>query len=74
MRALVIIGAALIVVGIIGFAIGGVPVKQNETQAQLGNLKLEAETQKTYPIPGWASGAAIAIGVIVLGVGIARRT
>ena len=60
MKPVTIIGIVLILLGVAGFFIGG------ETKAQIGDLKITAETQKNYAIPPWAAGL-----VVIAGVGIA---
>jgi drug/metabolite transporter (DMT)-like permease len=66
MKPVSIIGIVVILLGVAGFFIGGVSVKDQETKAQIGDLKITAETQKNYPIPPWAAGL-----VVLAGVGIA---
>ena len=66
MKPVTIIGIVVILIGVACFFIGGVSVKDQETKAQIGNLKITAETQKNYFIPPWAAGL-----VVLAGVGIA---
>ncbi len=66
MKPVTIVGIVIILLGVAGFFVGGVSVKDQETKAQIGNLKITAETQKNYFIPPWAAGL-----VVLAGLGIA---
>jgi drug/metabolite transporter (DMT)-like permease len=66
MKPVTIIGIVVILLGVVGFFIGGVTVKDRDTVAQIGSLKVTAETPKDYAIPPWAAGL-----VVLAGLGIA---
>jgi len=67
-----IIGAILIVLGVVALAYKGFSYKSEETVLQIGSVKATAETEKSVPIPTWAGIAAIVGGVVALGVGMRR--
>ena len=73
MRTMVIVGAVVALLGIAGLVTGGFSFTREETAAQVGPLKLEAEQRETVGIPVWASGAALLIGIGLMGAGVARR-
>lgn len=67
-----IIGAILIVLGVVALAYKGFSYTSEETVLQIGSVKATAETEKSVPIPTWAGIAAIVAGVVALGVGMRR--
>ena len=71
--ALAILGALFIVFGVIGFYYQYFNYTSNENVAQIGNVKIAAETQKTVFIPPALSGIMILAGVIVVVVSITRK-
>jgi hypothetical protein len=66
MTALRVIGAVLVVVGLIGLLAGGVSWTEKETVLDIGPIEATAEERKTLPIPPWAGGLALAAGVVLL--------
>jgi len=73
MKPVTIIGIVLILLGVAGFFIGGVSVKDSETKAQIGDLKITAETQKNYAIPPWAAGLLVIAGVGIAVFGFVKK-
>ena len=69
MRAL---GVVLIVLGILGFIVGGISFTTDETVADVGPLQVETERTRTIPITPIASGVAVLAGVVLVIAG-ARR-
>jgi glucan phosphoethanolaminetransferase (alkaline phosphatase superfamily) len=74
MRAFIsIVGIILIILGIIGFSYKYFNYSTNEQVAQIGNVQVTAETEKTVFISPMLSGLAIAAGVVLVIVGVSRR-
>ena len=69
MKASVIVGALLIVLGVAGLAYKNFSYESEETIAQIGDLKATAETEKNVPIPAVLGIVAIVAGVLVIAVG-----
>jgi hypothetical protein len=69
MNATRIIGALLIVGGILGLTFGGFSFTKETTQAKLGPIELSMSEKETVNIPLWASIIAIAAGGGLLLVG-----
>ncbi|NNG24615.1 hypothetical protein [Telluria aromaticivorans] len=67
-----IIGIALIVIGLLGAALGGFSFTQDTHKASLGPINLSVAEEKRVNIPLWASLVAIVAGAAVL-IGGARR-
>jgi len=56
------LGAALVLIGLLGLAFGGIPYTSKETVAEIGGLKMQASEKKTLGLPPLANGCAILIG------------
>ena len=72
MKPATIIGAILIVIGIIGFAVGGFSFTHEHQDAKVGPIDIEHKQTSTVPIPPILSGIAL-VGGIALVVAGARR-
>ena len=69
MKPATIIGIVLILIGIVGFAIGGFSYSHEHQDAKLGPLKIEHKETNTVPIPPILSGIALigGIGLVIVG-------
>ena len=72
MKALTIVGIILIALGVVALAYQGISYTTTEKVVDIGPLKVEAQKEKTIPLPPILGGVAIAAGVVLLIVG-ARR-
>ena len=68
---LMIIGIALVALGLIALAYQGITYTSRETLVDLGPIKATADRQRTIPLPPVLGGLALAGGVAVL-IGSAR--
>ncbi len=68
---LMIIGIALVALGLIALAYQGITYTSRETLVDLGPIKATADRQRTIPLPPILGGLALAGGVAVL-IGSAR--
>ncbi len=68
----VIVGIALIALGVIAFAYQGVTYTTREKVLEVGPITATKETKKTIPLPPVLGGLAVAGGVLLLVVS-ARR-
>ena len=73
MKATTIVGIVLIVLGVIALAYQGITYTTSEKVVDLGPLKVEAQREKTIPLPPILGGVAVAAGVVLLIVGSRRR-
>ena len=73
MNASRIIGALLIVAGVLGLAFGGFSFTKETHAAHLGPIALSVSEQQTVNIPLWASIIAIAAGAGIMLVGAKKR-
>ncbi|MDX3907233.1 MAG: hypothetical protein QHC78_16205 [Pigmentiphaga sp.] len=69
MKASVIVGLLLIVLGVVALGYRTFSYTSEETLLKLGPVEATADTEKTVAIPAWTGVAAIVAGaaVIVLG-------
>lgn len=69
MKPAAIVGIVLIIVGIIGFAYGGLGWTTQKKDAQLGPLEITHKESHGIDFPPIASGLCLAGGVVLLIVG-----
>jgi hypothetical protein len=72
-KATTIVGIVLIALGVIALAYQGITYTRTEKVIDLGPLKVEAQREKTIPLPPVLGGVAVAAGVVLLIVGSRRR-
>jgi hypothetical protein len=68
-----IIGIILIVLGVVGFALGGFSFTHEEKVLDVGPIEATAEDKERVPIPPILAGLAL-VGGVVLVAASARRT
>ena len=73
MKPATIIGAILILVGIVGFAVGGFSFTHEHQDAKVGPLDIEHKQTSTVPIPPILSGIALVGGIALVVVGARSR-
>lgn len=73
MKPATIVGIALIVLGVIALAYQGISYTTTEKVVDIGPLKVEAQKEKTIPLPPVLGGVAVAAGVVLLIVGSRGR-
>ena len=70
MKALRILGAVLIVAGVLALAFGGFSYTKETHNAKLGPLELSLKEKESVNIPVWAGVGAIVLGgVLILAAG-----
>jgi hypothetical protein len=72
MKALTVVGVILIVIGIVALAYQGITYTTSEKVVDLGPLKVEAQREKTVPVPPIAGAAALVAGIILVVVSVRR--
>ncbi|MGH2395521.1 MAG: DUF3185 domain-containing protein [bacterium] len=73
MKATMIVGIALMVLGIVALGLGGFTYTEKESVVQLGPLEVTAQEKKKFPISPAAAGVMIAGGLVLAVVGASRR-
>lgn len=69
MKATTIVGIVLIVLGIIGFAVGGFSYSHEKKDIDMGPIQVTHKETRTVPISPIASTAAVVAGVVLVIVG-----
>ena len=67
-----LIGAVLIVIGLIGLIWGGISYTSEETVLDVGPIEATAETQERIPIGPIAGGLALVGGIVLVATGRKR--
>ena len=70
---LVVIGAVLALLGIVGFAIPVFTTRDTKEVAKIGDLKLQTSEATQHIIPPVVSGGALIIGIVLIGAGLYKR-
>jgi hypothetical protein len=73
MKPATLIGILLIILGIIGFAVGGFSYSHEHQDAKIGPLNIEHKQTSTVPIPPILSGIALVGGIALVIVGAKSR-
>ena len=73
MKGLTLIGAVLIVIGLIGFAIPIFTTEQTKDVAKVGDLKLQTTESTSHVIPPFLSGGVLVLGIVLVGAGFYRK-
>jgi uncharacterized membrane protein YidH (DUF202 family) len=73
MRASVVLGVVLTVVGILALAYGGFSYTREREILDIGPVEATAEERETIPIPPLLGGAAVIGGIVLVVAGIRRR-
>lgn len=73
MNAVVMAGLVLLALGLVSFAIPIFTTSQTKDVANIGDLKLQTTQSTSYVIPPLASGAAVVVGLVLVGAGLVRR-
>jgi hypothetical protein len=73
MRPVTVVGILLIVLGVVGLALGGFSFTRKEKVVDLGPIEATADKKESLPIPPLLGALAIVGGVVLVAAG-ARRT
>ncbi len=71
---LVILGAILVLLGIVGLAIPVFTTQKTTDVAKIGGLQVQAKEDEPHVVPPMVAGGAVAVGVVLLGAGLLRRS
>ncbi len=74
MKAATIIGVVLIVLGIIALVYKGIPTKSERDVVRVGPMETTVETRKVIEVPPLAAGLGIAGGVILVVIGLKKKS
>ena len=69
MNIMTILGAALIVLGVIGLVYGGITYTSGKDVVDMGPLHVEVEQQRRIPVTPIAGALAIVVGAVLIFAG-----
>lgn len=73
MRSLTTIGVILIILGILGFVVPRITFTEQRTVLDVGPVEIEAEQQRSIPIPDVAASVAVVAGLVMVVAGSSSR-
>jgi hypothetical protein len=73
MNGLMMAGAVLALLGLIGLAIPVFTTHQTTDVAKIGDLKLQTTQNTSYVIPPMLSGGALVLGIVLIGAGFYQK-
>jgi drug/metabolite transporter (DMT)-like permease len=73
MRPVTVVGILLIVLGVVGLALGGFSFTRKEKVVDVGPIEATADKKESLPVPPLLGALAIVGGVVLVAAG-ARRT
>jgi hypothetical protein len=74
MKPIMIIGVALIVLGVVALAYQGITYTSREKIIDIGPIKATHDTKKTIPLSPVLGGAALAGGIVLVIVGAKNKS
>jgi hypothetical protein len=74
MRTITLVATALIIVGIIALAYGGITYSRDRALIRVGPIEARVEEKRTIPLPPIVGAVAIASGILLLVTSRERRT
>jgi uncharacterized membrane protein len=74
MKALMLIGIVLIVIGVIALAYGGFSFTTSEKVAEVGPLKIEKDKTRSVPLPPVLGGLVLVGGIMLVVVGARKES
>jgi hypothetical protein len=73
MKPIAIAGAILLVFGLVALAYQGLTYTTRERVIDIGPLKVDADRERTIPLPPVVGGVAVAAGVVLLIAGSRKK-
>jgi hypothetical protein len=73
MKGLVLTGAVLALLGLLGLAIPVFSTTQTKDVAKIGDLKIQANEQTSHVVPPMLAGGALVVGLVLVGAGFMKN-
>ena len=73
MNGLMMSGAVLVILGLLGLAIPIFTTQQTRDVARIGDLKLQTTEQTSYAIPPMVGGGVLVLGIVLIGAGFYQK-
>ena len=69
-----IVGFILLVAGVLGYAIPVFTTQKTENLVKLGDIKIQSTQDVPHSIPPIFSGGVLALGVVLIGMGLLKKS
>jgi hypothetical protein len=69
---IIFLGIALILIGVLSLAYHGIPYTTREQLIVIGPLEATQEVRKTIPLPPVLEGPILAVGIVLVIIGVKR--
>jgi hypothetical protein len=73
MKGIVLAGAIIALLGLLGLAIPVFSTSQTKDVAKIGDLKIQANEETSHVVPPMLAGGALVVGLVMLGAGYMRN-
>jgi hypothetical protein len=73
MKGIVLAGAVIALLGLLGLAIPVFSTSQTKDVAKIGDLKIQANEETSHVVPPMLAGGALVVGLVMLGAGYMRN-
>ena len=73
MKGIVLAGAVLALVGLLGLAIPVFSTSQTKDVAKIGDLKIQTNEEPSHVVPPMLAGGALVIGLMLIGAGYMKK-
>jgi hypothetical protein len=73
MKPIVTVGIILALLGVLGLVVPQFTTHENKDVVSIGSMKIQANEPTEHSIPPIAAGAAIIVGVVLLGSGLYQK-
>jgi hypothetical protein len=73
MKGLTLVGAALVLLGLLAMAVPYFTTTQTKDVAKIGDLSIQSKEETGHSISPLVSGGMLVIGVVMLGAGLMKR-
>jgi len=73
MKPIILVGIALIILGVVALVYQGIPYTSREKVLQIGPLEATAKTKKTIAVPPIVGGLVLAGGIVLVLLGSRKK-
>jgi len=73
MKGIVLVGAVVALLGLLGLAIPVFSTSQTKDVAKIGDLKIQANEETSHVVPPMLAGGELVIGLVMIGAGFLKN-
>jgi len=74
MSKLMLGGAVLVILGVLGFAVPYFTTSDTKEVARVGDINLQATENTTHSVPPIVAGGLLLLGIVLLGASVTKRS